>query len=1084
MSSAIRFAVACTALSGLLGAAPIQATDVATRPLTAGGLVRPNAIFIADNTSSMGWDVLLDTEQGMLWWDTSLKAAWDASGKPYKTSSVGYGSLFPIAVSYTATNGANYYSVGGAYGDALPPTKQFAAMWSSAYNPLYYDPTVTYKPWTPANLDGVSNTRTAFLDATATAAPSHPGFTGSIVKNLTVQSDWLSGTSGYTIYQGMLIPKGATDSSGAVLTTDRTAASKTTAHIPLYPATYWKLEGCTVAVDDQTCAFAPASTTTTLKRYQIAAGTSEMQNFANWWTYYRQRRLMAAASVGQALENITGFRLGAVKLNGYTAPAMYDAEASDDASNRRRVAGFFDTVTTASGTPTVDAMTFVGEQYRTNSNVIQYSCQRNNLFVVTDGLADRSPSLTPAAYDATTYGTGAPYQTTAAGTQANVALSYFTSQYKGAQTMRTDLPTGNVPLGDQTRQNRDSNPNLHMNTYVVTLGVNGTKWPATTDAFATPFTWPTATLGTPAMVDDLWHATLNGRGQMYQAKNAIETAALVAEGLDDMQVAIGAQSSVAVGSVNLGKGDGFVYTNGFNADGWTGDIKAFQIDKVTGVPATTSSWSAADKLAAKDWKTRVIATSDGSVGSAFNATSLGGTTDQAEYLRGNRSKEGNPFHKRKGLIGAIINSQPVASLSDGVLYVASSEGMLHAFDTKAGNEGTELWAYAPQSALSTMVKSTSRTWGFRTLLDGSPVLAQIGSTKLLIGGRGAAGPGYYALDVTSPRGLMETDLVARVKWEFPAKQGVTTAGLAVGKPVVVETRTQGTVVLLTQGFNGSNDASGSTPLLYMLDAMSGALKYTFSAAVGTSSENRAMVQVSALLESDGKVVYVYGGDEKGNLWKFDLETKAVTRLAQLKDAAGLAQPITTAPELARINGNVIVFVGTGRLVGLQDFDATGVQSFYAIKEGTELSNPRSSLTLRALTRPVGSTHWTLAGSSFSWSSSRGWYFDVVAGEQSNTDPTIVDGVVAFTANLMSKSNCKGSSSGYVASVETGLSVGDVDAMTSLGNTNASGFVAVGFGTGKRELLWQGHDGTIGLIHLPPPPGLPTRKNAWRQIHRE
>jgi type IV pilus assembly protein PilY1 len=40
-----------------------------------------------------------------------------------------------------------------------------------------------------------------------------------------------------------------------------------------------------------------------------------MQNFANWFTYYRKRKLMLAGSMGRVMEDISGLRLGVVPFN-------------------------------------------------------------------------------------------------------------------------------------------------------------------------------------------------------------------------------------------------------------------------------------------------------------------------------------------------------------------------------------------------------------------------------------------------------------------------------------------------------------------------------------------------------------------------------------------------------------------------------------------------------------------------------------------------------------------------------------------------------------------------------------------------
>ena len=84
----------------------------------------------------------------------------------------------------------------------------------------------------------------------------------------------------------------------------------------------------------------------TLKRYEIKSTTAsypsgrnfagELQNFANWFTYYRKRKLMLAGSMGRVLDSISGLRLGVVPFNDNPSPLqMFDADGSVASQNRR-----------------------------------------------------------------------------------------------------------------------------------------------------------------------------------------------------------------------------------------------------------------------------------------------------------------------------------------------------------------------------------------------------------------------------------------------------------------------------------------------------------------------------------------------------------------------------------------------------------------------------------------------------------------------------------------------------------------------------------------------------------------------------
>ena len=97
-------------------------------------------------------------------------------------------------------------------------------------------------------------------------------------------------------------------------------------------------------------------------------------------------------------------------------------------------------------------------------------------------------------------------------------------------------------------------------------------------------------------MDDLWHATINGRGKMYLATTAEETALRIQSGLTDILSQTGAQGGIAVSTVNLPRGDSKAYFGTYNPAGWAGDLTANAIDPATGSVTVAPTWSAAGKL--------------------------------------------------------------------------------------------------------------------------------------------------------------------------------------------------------------------------------------------------------------------------------------------------------------------------------------------------------------------------------------------------------------------------------------------------------------------------------------------------------
>ena len=1095
MKIALNLVVSMLALGTLLGTTASQATNLAELPLKASVLAKPNVIFAMDESGSMDAEVMIDgTFQGWFYGnygDTNLYPG----GQPRNGSVSKDWPLFYLFPNGTGAGNRVYGDPNAAYGYAIPPTPEMAWTRSSDYNSIYYDSSKTYEPWAPAYLSGAA--ATTFGNASTVATRSHPvnGTTTMVLNaNLTNSStNWK-----FTFLAGMTIPAGATDVQcyfagfpGALPYLVPTSRGLCLATMTYYPATFWKKEACTP--NGTSCVTNYDGKT--LKRYEIKPGNTfpsgrsyadELQNFANWFTYYRKRRLMLAAAMGNVLENMTGLRMGVVPFNNNVPPTMYDADATLPSANRLAVSGKFYTAEGNGGTPTHTTMAYIRNQFDTNTSIIQYACQRNSSFIITDGFANDG-FVSPPSYNQSTYGGSAPYQSIVNGSQADKALAYFTLRLRATVS---PLPAGKVPLGNQSVQNPDPNPDLHLTTYALTLGLKGTLWPNAANPFSSPPAWPAPVSNTATMIDDLWHATINGRGQMYGANNATETANAIRSGLLDIISQTGAQGGVAVSTVNLQRGDSKAYYGTYNPAGWTGDLTANPINASTGVVSTTPAWSAGALLLARDWTTRVIASHNGIAGIPFTAANVGtqvnpagiwGDTNQViNYLRGDRTLEVNTFRKRSSLIGAVINSEPAIDRDNGVAYVASGEGMLHAVDTSV-DTGKELWAYVPRAVLPDIGQTTSRAYAFKTQLDGTPVVAKSGvNTKLLVAGMGAAGRSYYAIDVSNPRGLTELQLASNVKWEFPAVADVTTqakVGQTVGKAAVVRLSNGSYSVLVTSGYNNTFDGKGR---LWMLDPASGAIVHEFTVNAGTLADEAGLAHIKPFYEPDGSVRYVYGGDLKGNLWRFDLNAKDTPALvAVLKDGSGTVQPVTAPPELVSYKNKRIILVGTGRLLDITDFGSSAVRTFYAIADGSTLSNARASLSKVTYVKATD----IITPTAVDWTTGRGWYLDLPAGEQANTEPAVARGLVAFTTNVAGSSDCSASSYLYVINLVTG----GKSAETSFVGTTISATA-----NSSRASLWlteegatiatgQTSDGKPFKTDVVPKPVIAPTKNAWREV---
>lgn len=1165
-------------------AASVANMDLSNLPLDVRSAAKPNIIFGLDDSGSMDFEVLLTTNDGAAWWLKPASGAssfTDASGKlwfnPNGNSGNDSGStwykyayLFPNGTASDARvlsdNTYDHY--------AIPPISAFAYFRSHQYNPLYYDPQITYTPWASAYLGGATR---AFSAASSTAARSHPWLPtpGSPTTiNLTTNTSSAAANWTFRMLPGMVIP-GATV-SGIVgrrnagtwnnVTTNVTVAAGDywDVAIPYYPATYYVIDSTCSAAELTSGACATAPDGQTLRRYEIRAGnsypsgrtyTAEMQNFANWFTYYRKRKLMLAAAMGEVLSQVRDVRGGVVRFNSRSAVTMYDFNATADSQNYRQLLGTVYTNPSNGGTPTRDTLDYIGQQYtRTDGNApIQYACQRNAAFVLTDGFANASGPTVPS-YTRATWGNAAPFTQIFNNTLADIALYYFTTNLQPA------MPTGLVSFDPtNTRPDADRNPNLHLNTYGLTLGSKGTIYginqQQTDNPFSYPPAWPNPTQNrSPTSVDDLWHATINGRGQMYSTTDVTGTISKIRAMVADLLNKSGSAAAVAVSNVNIRAGDNSGYASAYSTGGWYGDLLAFSVDVTTGsVASNTPLWSARDLLETRDPVTRLIATYNPTsrAGVPFQWASLDSTmrsqlstiasaptlTNGQEtlgFLRGSRNpQEADGYRIRSYILGDIVDSEPVSvrggtgdyadagytlfrnsiDMRRAVVYQGANDGMLHAFDAATG---AELWAYIPNLVFPGLAELGSPNYQHRYYVDGTAAVGDVdfGNTgggggspnwhTILVGGLRLGGQGFYALDVTTPDAADETGVGAKVLWEFPNASTpaavASNLGFGFGKPLIVKTRAYGWVVAVTSGYN-STTGDGKGHLLF-LNPTNGQVLKELVTTDGTAANQANLAQISGFVlngQLDLTVEQIYGGDNLGNVWRFDVSSSnpaswAVAKLAALTDATGNPQPVTSAPELVTVKGKHVVLVGSGRLLGDTDIGTTAVQSVYAIVDdgsASPLVSPlRSKLTRKNLTIAAGGVR-NINSDAIDWTTSSGWYFDLPAGERVSGDPTAVYGTLIFTTNQPSSAACSSGSFLYAVDITTGGQVAQANFATgetgwtgkALAQSLSTRPVVVVLPSGQINSLVRSADGGIMSNRLPLSWSRQVKKISWKEILR-
>lgn len=377
-----------------------------------------------------------------------------------------------------------------------------------------------------------------------------------------------------------------------------------------------------------------------------------------------------------------------------------------------------------------------------------------------------------------------------------------------------------------------------------------------------------------------------------------------------------------------------------------------------------------------------------------------------EYLRGSRADEGASgarFRERKSRQGDIVNSvlwyaaDPASNYAFNgyptyannvynrlpIVYVGGNDGMLHGFSAV---DGSEKIAYVPRGVYANLSRLTDVNYDpeHRYFVDGSPLVGdvQIGGTSVadwrtvLVGTLGAGGKGYFVLDVTNP-GAKPSTSITTSRPEFTnanAQQLVLMdntgdddpdMGHIFGAPLTEEGNPQRPVQLVRMNNerwafltgNGVNSDSGQ-PVLFVqfLDGARETIKIS-AAKTGTEASGNGLSTPRPLdVNADGLVDYVYAGDLRGNMWKFDLTSNVPTqwKLATFAGASvplftaqigSVRQPITTAPLLkpnVEVGGLMVAF-GTGRTMTEQDRASVERQTFYAVLDKTRYKASGSSV---------------------------------------------------------------------------------------------------------------------------------------------
>ncbi|MDG2175710.1 MAG: PilC/PilY family type IV pilus protein [Gammaproteobacteria bacterium] len=531
--------------------------------------------------------------------------------------------------------------------------------------------------------------------------------------------------------------------------------------------------------------------------------------------------------------------------------------------------------------------------------------------------------------------------------------------------------------------------------------------------------------------------------------------------------------SVVGGGIE-GEGVAFRFPADYKTPSSTTDISAAQIDYLLTNALFASTTTDAGEIASNQ---------------AYGAGFL-------NYLRGDRSNEdsGYNFRDRNSALGDIVDSDPqfvgvprfpypdsleastyssfatAHASRPSMVYVGANDGMMHGFDESTG---AEVFAYIPNLVFEDLPELGQSSYIHRYFVNEPPTVVDAffpnfaGSGEwrtALVGGLGLGGQGMYALDVTDPSTLIESNADDISLWEFNDADDPD-LGYSFGSPSIAKMHNGQWVAVFGNGYNNTEaDGAASTTghaSLFIVDIETGDLVTKIDTGVGSVATPNGLASPALVdIDRDFLVDYIYAGDIEGNVWKFDVTDSdedewdvayksGSTPLPLFSAPAG--QQITTRPQItlhpADLDGFMVYF-GTGQYLETGDNDPVGAdtQAFYGVwdkNETTLTAFDTDDLLQQFITDEflkgfdtdedtIDDRFFTLREVSdypINYDSHMGWYMQLLAqlvegsantdnfGEKQVSNALVRDGRVIFTTLIPSQNQCDFGGSSFIMELD-------------------------------------------------------------------
>nr|WP_261985376.1 PilC/PilY family type IV pilus protein [Pseudomonas mendocina] len=642
----------------LLSAADAHAT-VSQSPLSLTIGVPPNMLLTLDDSGSMQWGFVPDALRATqaprrakssafnpLYYNpkatyhapivfntsgieqqlsTSFSKAWH-NGFNHNAGEVDLsGANYRVAWNVPITRSPSSYN----YDSSTNYTEPTGRIYNLAENPL-----VDFQASVTRNTNGTSTVTT------------DGGITFSITRTSTTVCNswnWLGQCTGYSTVANCTATAAHSGLSGTIPASCSVNGNTLTASLTRQgvPAYYYTLKtGCTDTANDN-C-------------YQLNfVSEAERQNFANWYSFYRNRALATVSAAALAFYDLSAsVRLSWQGLGRCTSFDGSDSNCRNNAfkayspQHKGQLYSWLQSIAFDQSTPLPAALKRAGDFYSSatpwqqnpngsgNTTQNTYACRASYHILMTDGMWNgTADSPSNFRHDAGSFtlpdgkaysGAIAPYSDRTQNTLADLAMHYWATDLN--PNLANSVPAY-IPFksGDTTTDywNPRNNPATwqHMTNFIMGLGLtsslkqSGLEWDPDQGTFGGPGydnlksgakNWPPAAADSANNVYDLWHAAINSRGEFF----SVDSPEAMVQAFDDILKRIADRKSTAARpAINSGQvsadenGEEGVFTVSYQTsyasdDNWSGDVKRFVKgwNPETNKFETREAWSAQNKV--------------------------------------------------------------------------------------------------------------------------------------------------------------------------------------------------------------------------------------------------------------------------------------------------------------------------------------------------------------------------------------------------------------------------------------------------------------------------------------------------------